>query len=189
MYLLPCTLCYFCRFDYIINTTGSKWEHRKSLPIMPLGHHTMSHEAIITSSSSTSNATTSSGSSFNNNNICASAPPLLDLAPRGIKDPQEFFRKSCSMKIAAEEAVEAGDEAEEEEDDDEDKESKKSRLKGARGDWNFFGEHFWILCVIPVTFDVQVTLFVSRFIYFSTWCLISSVAYMFSMLLFPGHLY
>ncbi|KAH9518727.1 hypothetical protein Btru_006096 [Bulinus truncatus] len=115
---------------------GSKWEHRKSLPIMPLGQHSISPEASTTSSSCNSNTTTSSaGSYFSKNGIgpMANSQPLLDLTHhRPVKDPQELFRKSCSMKIAAEEAVEAGDEAEEEDDDIEDDEVKDKRFKGAR---------------------------------------------------------
>lgn len=108
---------------------------------MPIAH-SLSREASTTSFSSNNN-TTSSGSSYNSistSNIASCGPstlsqqPLSEMAQQAVKDPQEFFRKSCSMKIAAEEAVEAGDEAEEEEDDAGDDESKENHQKKPRGE-------------------------------------------------------
>ncbi|XP_005097825.1 rho GTPase-activating protein 35 isoform X2 [Aplysia californica] len=118
----------------------SKWEHRKSLPIMPSAV-SMSLDAgsMMGSTSSSGNNTmgATTTSSSGSGSFCNNSLPLAELSQpvrgRAMKDPQEFFRKSCSMKIAAEEAVEAGDEAEEEEEEEEDEESKENRLKGARG--------------------------------------------------------
>ena len=195
--------------------TGSKWEHRRSLPIMPVvpsvgldsssstssqtqqrhqqQYHLQQyqpqpqHAAAIGAKTNTSSSTASSSggsiTSFSYQTFTAQQQsggqysPVLQAQqkkpqhqrsyspvsqphtflyrqqmlhqssslgdypsrPATVKDPHEFFRKSCSMKIAAEEAVEAGDEAEEDEDDEEEEdtdggERKSSQKKAARGD-------------------------------------------------------
>lgn len=122
---------------------------------MPLGQHSISLEASTTSSSCNSNTTTSSAGSYFGQNgggvTGASVNSQAILEHRAVKDPQELFRKSCSMKIAAEEAVEAGDEAEEDEDDDD---VKLNRLRGPRGD-QIFPEHsvdFDVFLFVPFSF-------------------------------------
>ncbi|GFN96257.1 rho GTPase-activating protein [Plakobranchus ocellatus] len=179
---------------------GSKWEHRKSLPIMPLGHslgsepggnsnnstpvhfplqqqHHIHHHAGIKSNSNNNSFSTTSSSggsiaSFSYQGLSQQQQQQQQHRPYAtgshnhhflykqqqqhphhhssagnspsqqplVKDPQEYFRKSCSMKIAAEEAVEAGDEAEEDDDEDEEDtdngahggERKAGRRKAAR---------------------------------------------------------
>ncbi|GFR73478.1 rho GTPase-activating protein [Elysia marginata] len=189
---------------------GSKWEHRRSLPIMPVGpllgldvggisssnsssghtHHLHQQQqqqqqhyhlqyqpqlaAICTKTNTSGSTTSSSGgsvASFNYQSLTQHQDlysPVLQhqqkkqqqqqqqqhsllyrqqllhhhhhhssslgdypSRPAAPKDPHEFFRKSCSMRIAAEEAVEAGDEAEED-DDDEDEDTDTGARGGGR---------------------------------------------------------
>lgn len=104
----------------------------------------ISLEAGVLGSCSSSNNTSAANITSNNPAVSTSissskgvalTKPFPELAQPVVKDPQEFFKKSCSMKIAAEEAVEAGDEAEEEEV----VKSKDNHLKRAKGDYLFSG--------------------------------------------------
>lgn len=87
-----------------------------------------SNSPVSCSSYHTKTISSSSSNNSSGTNILTKPTPELTRPP--VKDPQEYFRKSCSMKIAAEEAVEAGDEAEEEEEVEMNKVNLPKRAKG-----------------------------------------------------------